>query len=316
MDAAVFARLFLVCACMLGALPLGALEIRLLPQAAVSGEAARLADIAKLTAGANEGEIAARLAHIAVHTFAGDEREHRLSYEAIMRMIRAEYTGPLVLVGNGVLITRPMRVITRREMQDAVAAYCKQNFPRAVFEFDARILPETQSYFGADVTLCAVSAEKDPAGDLCTVWLIVSGGGREFARIAVEGRVRIPGKALVAARDLERGRTLRAGDTRWQDTADSGREKSLSFEELAGRRLLEDVAEGARLESEQFEKPILVKRGSRVTVIWQREGVYMEAEAIAIEDGREGERVRLKNAQSGREFSARVGSAGKAWADG
>jgi len=276
-----------------------------------------LADIAKLSVGAGEAEIASRLSNMAVHSFAKDERERRLSYDAVMRMIRAEYAGPLLLVGSEVVITRPIRIITRREMRDAIEAYFKQNFERAVFELDARSLPDARSYYGDGIALSVLCEEKDPAGVPRAGWLIITRADKELARFAFEGRVRVPGRVLVAARDLERGRSLRAGDARYQEIADLGREKPLRFEDLAGRRLLEDVEEGARLESEQFEKPLFVRRGSRVLVTWQREGVYIEAEAIAMEDGREGELVRLKNAHSGREFSARVGaSAGKAWADG
>ena len=296
-----------------------ALLIRLRSAAATGEERVRLSDIASLMntrAGGAAGEaLMHRLSGIEVHRFAGDELEHRLSYDAIERAIRAEYAGPLVLVGSGLLVTRQVSHISRQQMLDAIQEYFKRNFSHAVFEVNPRSLPVTRTYFG-EVSL-AVAFGQDAASGPFTAELVAANGAREYERIPFDGAVRIPGRVLAAARDLAQGRTLRSGDVRFLELADVGRERILRFEELAGRRLLEDVALGERLFPEQFEKPLLVRRGMRVTVVWSREGVLIEAEAVAVDEGREGDVIRLKNPHSGREFSARVGEApGRVYTDG
>jgi len=300
-----------------------AFEIRLRPAVTTSEESVRLADIA-LLAGNSSGHLSANtdaLAEIELHRFTGDEREHRLSYEAIERAIRAEYTGPLVLVGSSVLVTRQTSRISRQQMLDAIQAHFRKNFPNAVFEVNLRSLPVDRTYFGGNISFAVVSrgTQEAQSGPFAAELIALSGanGEKELGRISFNGTIRVPGRVPVAAHNLARGRTLRSGDVRYIDLADVGRERVLRLEDISGRRILEDIPEGMRLEREQFERPILVRRGMRVTVVWKREGVHIEAEAIAVDEGREGDVVRLRNSHSGREFSARVGeNPGRVYTDG
>jgi flagella basal body P-ring formation protein FlgA len=309
---------------LIAAFPFGVLaqsvEVRLSPAVITGEESVRLADIARVTyARADEDgeEVLRRLSEIVVHRFSGDEREFRLSYEGIEAIIRAHYKGPLVLVGNGLQITRQQSQIHRRQMTDAIQAYFRKNFPHAVFEVNLHSLPMTKVYPGGNISLEVASHAQGAVSGPFTAELIAACSERELERIPFSGTIRIPGRVLIAARPLERGRTFRSSDARFLEVADIGQEKVVRLEDLAGRRTLEDISEGARLESEQFEKPILVRRGMRVTVVWNREGVHIEAEAIAVDEGREGDVVRLRNSHSGREFSARVGERpGRVYTDG
>jgi len=307
-------RLFLSLFALLAtALPLDALEVRLRPALTTGEECVRLADVA-VFADADES-LRTRLAEIVVHRFSGGERECRVSYEAIERAIRTQYEGALVLIGSGLVLTRQACLLTQRAMLDAIQAHFKRGFPHAVFEIDARSLPESKTFMGGGVAL-DVLFSRDAASGPFTAELAVMSGGKQLDRISFSGDIRIPAKALVAARPLERGRILRAGDVRTEELPDSGQIRIPRAEELVGRRALLDIAEGTLLEAEHFEKPLLVRRGARVTVVWTRGGVHIEAEAIAMDEGREGDIVRLRSPHSGREFSARVGEdAGRVYSD-
>ena len=313
-----FIMLVMLACCI--ALPSFALEIRLHSQVSLDAEHISLADIAIFRDGGQADT--ARLGAISVHRFGANEREFRIAYAQIERAIRAEYSGPLMLVGSNVLVRRKVSTITQRDMLAAIDAHFKQHFPHLVFEANTRSLPSAREYMGGGISLgvdfrpSRGRNESIASGPFASEIIVRKSGG-EIDRIYFDGRIRIPGRVLEAARPLERGRTLRPGDVRFKEVADIGRERVFTFEELAGRRILEDIPEGTRLSAEQFERPILVRRGMRVTVVWQRDGVSIEAEAVAIDEGREGDIVRLRNAFSGREFNARVGaSPGRVYSNG
>jgi flagella basal body P-ring formation protein FlgA len=77
--------------------------------------------------------------------------------------------------------------------------------------------------------------------------------------------------------------------------------------EVMHAEVVRDVRPGTPLRSHDIRPTVLVKRGQMVLLsVGQAQGFQISARVEALQDGRFGEQIRLKNRDSGRELSGRV----------
>jgi flagella basal body P-ring formation protein FlgA len=70
--------------------------------------------------------------------------------------------------------------------------------------------------------------------------------------------------------------------------------------DIVGRRLRRPVAAGAPVPTDALSAAVLVQRGQQVTVVAELSGIAVRAGAVALDAGAYGERIRARNAVSGR----------------
>lgn len=107
---------------------------------------------------------------------------------------------------------------------------------------------------------------------------------------------------VVLARSGQRGDTLSAADLQLQ-TRDITRLPFGHFESLdavVGQELRRAVSAGSPLGPNDAQPARLVLRGSPVTVVALAGGIEVTASGIALADGAEGQRLRVRNERSGR----------------
>jgi flagellar basal body P-ring formation protein FlgA len=77
--------------------------------------------------------------------------------------------------------------------------------------------------------------------------------------------------------------------------------------EVMHAEMVRDVQPGTPLRSQDIRRTVLVKRGQMVLLsVGQAPGFQISARVEAMQDGRFGEQIKLKNRESGRELSGRV----------
>lgn len=114
---------------------------------------------------------------------------------------------------------------------------------------------------------------------------------------------------LVASAPLQRGMSL--NETHVQrvqvDTVGAPINVLEQASEVMHAELVRDVRAGTPLRSQDIRPTILVKRGQMVLLsVGQSQGFQISARVEAMQDGRFGEQIKLKNRDSGRELSGRV----------
>jgi len=297
----------------IGSRGLSGLEVRLMESVRVSGAEVTLGEIASL-----EGEGGAGLRSLVVVRLAEDQLTRVLHYAEILGLVRAAHAGPLYLVGSSVRISRRSVRIDRAGMLARIKSGLLARKPEAVLDLDPGLLPAIREFPGSsvqmEVTGFADALQSGP-------WqgrLVFSRDGHELASLALHGRIRIPGRVLVAATACFRGTVLRPEDVRLQPVDDVGDPASqVHLVDVKGRRLLTDIQEGARITPDHLEKPLVVRRGMRLDVVWTGNGVRIEVPSEALEDGRVGDVIRLRNPHTAREFRAVIrAERGKVYADG
>lgn len=114
---------------------------------------------------------------------------------------------------------------------------------------------------------------------------------------------------LVANVPLQRGMTL--NETHVQrvqvDTVGVPMNVLEQASEVMHAEVVRDVRPGTPLRSQDIRPTVLVKRGQMVLLsVGQPQGFQISARVEAMQDGRFGEQIKLKNRDSGRELSGRV----------
>ena len=106
----------------------------------------------------------------------------------------------------------------------------------------------------------------------------------------------------VMAASLKRGAVIGASDV-MMGAVDARRVSSMTVldkEDLIGMEATRNLRAGFPVSVHMVRVPSLFKRGATVPVVFQKGGVVLMVEAQALQEGNEGDWVRVKNMQSGR----------------
>lgn len=146
---------------------------------------------------------------------------------------------------------------------------------------------------------------------------------QQFVRVSVSGKVpesvaQVPREqpaepakrwVLVASVPLQRGMTLNETHVQRAQVDTTGMPVNVleQASEVMHAEVVRDVRPGVPLRSHDIRPTVLVKRGQMVLLsVGQAQGFQISARVEAMQDGRFGEQIKLKNRDSGRELSGRV----------
>ncbi len=141
----------------------------------------------------------------------------------------------------------------------------------------------------------------------------VSVNGNIEARFRISGLVRFYQDVVVAARSLGRHTVLKAGDLKLDQrrvTRNYAADYLRDLDEAVGRRLKSAVRAGQPLRRRVLESPPLVKRGDKVLLLAQKDGLTVTCPGV-IRDQKaaKGDQVRVLNLATKREVIGRLVSA-------
>jgi flagella basal body P-ring formation protein FlgA len=136
--------------------------------------------------------------------------------------------------------------------------------------------------------------------------------GEKPWKLYVPVRVALLENVVVSRRPLVRGQTLGAGDVVLSEVDTSKLHKAYftRVEDVIGLRSKRAVAGGKTLHAGLLAREKLVKRGSLVEIVANVSGLHVTMRGKALSDGGRGDRVRVKNLNSGRTVSGTVSARG------
>ena len=126
--------------------------------------------------------------------------------------------------------------------------------------------------------------------------------------IFVTARLTLWRQIVVAADPITRGAQIRASQLMLGrvDTSRGLDEYFTRIDQVAGQRAKRTIAPQQPIMLRDLEPALLVNRGDRVTLEANRAGVQIRVAALALEDGRKGDQIRVQNLESKREVYAEV----------
>lgn len=131
--------------------------------------------------------------------------------------------------------------------------------------------------------------------------------------IFVTARIALWKQVVIAAEPIARGTRISArqlGLGRANITR-QGNDLFNRIDQVVGQRAKRSIGVQQTISTRDLEPALLVSRGDQVTLEVSRGGVSIRVKAIALEDGRLGEQIRVQNLQSKREVFAQVVDTGR-----
>ncbi|HMR31395.1 MAG TPA: flagellar basal body P-ring formation chaperone FlgA [Geminicoccaceae bacterium] len=142
----------------------------------------------------------------------------------------------------------------------------------------------------------------EPRTGLLDASLRVTLAGGEAGVIALRGRAEAQAEVPVPARPLRRGHRIEAADLRsaWLPSARLDRDTVLTVSELVGHEAERGLAAGRAIRAGDLRAARLVRKDETVSLLFRRGGLELASAGTALDNGAEGETVRVVNPSGGR----------------
>lgn len=131
-------------------------------------------------------------------------------------------------------------------------------------------------------------------------------------KLYVPVKVALIESVVVSRRPLVRGQTLRAADVMLSEMDVSRLRKAYftRIDDVVGLRSKRSVSAGSTLHAGLLKREKLVKRGSQVEIVAAGDGLDVRMQGKAMADGGRGDRIKVKNLNSGRIVTGTVAGPG------
>ncbi len=132
-------------------------------------------------------------------------------------------------------------------------------------------------------------------------------------RLRVTGRAHAMEETPVAVRPLRRGETISARDIAMKPVRKSRLQHDtiMVIDDLVGMSPRRNLSPGDAIRETEIEKPLLVRRGKLVTLELSFVAMRLTAQGKALENGAEGDYVRVRNTQSNQVVEGEVDRTGR-----
>ncbi len=152
-------------------------------------------------------------------------------------------------------------------------------------------------------------AEKDKMlGEVPMHVTALTPSGREKSQQRLTPVIRRRIQGLVLTKRKRRGSNLRASDVKKVELwiKDNRQDISQNIEECVGRELNRTLNEGDMLKKKYLVAPLYAEKGDLVVVDCEHSNLQVRVNVRALESGRKGERVRVRNPESNKIFSVKL----------
>lgn len=138
-------------------------------------------------------------------------------------------------------------------------------------------------------------------------------GDPTAARKRITGRLHSTTEIPVAARRILKGEIINKSDLRWLKVRTSRLQNDAvsNLDDLIGKTPKRGIREGQPIRASAIRRPILVEKGSLVTIVLRAKKMLLTARGKALQFGSEGDVIRIANTQSNQTIEAEVIGSGR-----
>ncbi|NQW02096.1 MAG: flagellar basal body P-ring formation protein FlgA [Rhodospirillales bacterium] len=138
-------------------------------------------------------------------------------------------------------------------------------------------------------------------------------GDPSAPRTRITGRLYPTTEIPVASRHLLKGEIINKSDLRWLRVRSSRMQHDsvTNLDDLIGKSPKRGIREGQPIRASAVQNPILVEKGSLVTIILQAEQMFLTAQGKAMQPGSHGDTIRITNTKSNKSIEAEVIGVGR-----
>ena len=140
------------------------------------------------------------------------------------------------------------------------------------------------------------------------VYLMIYVNDKFYRRATCYYRVVVYDKVLIATRDLSLEKEITAKDVRLENVAveSQGEVYLKDTSAVIGKVPSRVIKSGMPIKDNMLQSPIVIESGVNVTIVSNKNGIRIAAEGIAMQRGRIGKVIRVRNAVSKKVLRAKV----------
>ena len=288
----------------------GAPSVRLLPEATVKAAAMRLGDIAVIKA---DTLTAARLKAVEVGPAPLPGKSRPVGADYVRIRLRQARLDPMVISAESAkscVVTRSSQTLSGDRLVDTARTYLQG----AIEPGDGKLVIEPVSRpreMVLPIGDLAVSAELAGAPTTSAtrrVAVNVTVDGIVAGKVDISLRVRRYAKVAIAAMPIPRGAMMTPEMVTYEerDCMSLPPDVYREGQSVDGLQAQQPIAAHRPLTRHVIAAPPVVHRGDAVTISAGAGGIHISLPGIAVEDGRVGEAIRVRNSSSNQEFRATV----------
>ena len=283
------------------------------PTTEINRQDVRLGDIAQVY-GDDPAQVAALQGIILGRIFRpGDE----ITLSAQVLSLRARSSG---VDCDGIDWQLPPSVVIRRQSQQldkavferltrqTIAEQMQQAGDKRRYTLDILNLPETMNVPTGTVTYEAMMPNSIKPAAVSSVQVTVLVDSEVYQKVNCRVRVHMYQDVLTAARPLLVKEVIAPADVQFAskevNAYDAG--SITSLEDAIGFVMAKTVKAGDVLLKAMLEQPILIEKGSSVHICAVVNGIQVQAAGVALQDGRKGGTIRVRNESSKKILRAKV----------
>jgi flagella basal body P-ring formation protein FlgA len=130
----------------------------------------------------------------------------------------------------------------------------------------------------------------------------------EAQRLLLRGRVKFVAKVPVLTRNIRKGKQISSSDLKWAEVSLRllGDQSIETFDQIIGLAANRNLRQNQSLKPSDLRTPIMIPKGTMVTVSLKAGGISLTGSGRALEDGSHGETIQIMNLQSKRTLEASV----------
>jgi flagella basal body P-ring formation protein FlgA len=281
-------------------------EVELSARTSIDSDRITLGDVARLTPEAPQLEDTP----LGRAPSAGDSRT--LDRDFIARALQRAGLNPENVSwsgADGVTVTRAGQQISTADIKATIDKYLADErnlLPDVDLHFEPHQEPEAFVAPRGKLQIEVVPGA-DNLFSSRSLTLIFRVDGRVVNNLTVRGKMSAKADVVVASSRIRRGNRIQPDDVNLVrcDITDTA-EPVFSLAEVVGMELGRSVRAGEPIDRRHLQAPVIIERRAFVQIIAERGPMRLEATGTAVEDGRLGETIRVRNSSSLEEIHAEV----------
>jgi flagella basal body P-ring formation protein FlgA len=234
-----------------------------------------------------------------------------LSVSKAVRSVQQRWTRRVVVVFCLAFSVATARgnELTQEKAQAAVERHVLKHSPWKREQIEVMIRPFKPLPLPAGVSDLRVIAPGDKvAPGLHNFLLAAEGRGKDQVRTWVRAEIRLFEEVLVSLRPIGRDRAILPEDVRIErrDIGALGARPLSAKRQVAGKLAARNIGINEILTESVVAAPKVVERGNALTLIYETASLKIEAPGRALEDGRIGDVIPVKNPSSGKIVEGKI----------
>lgn len=195
------------------------------------------------------------------------------------------------------------QLITKETVEPVLRRYALQYGPWKAENIELRVLPfQPVTIPAGQVSYRVLQPARVAAPGAQSFLVVAEIAGREEARFWVKSEIRAFAQVVVASAPLARQELVSANDVRLErrEVVGRGGRPFTRVDDVVGKQPTRAIEINEILTRNSIDKPVLMKRGSAITLVFETGSLRVETLGIAEEGGKIGELIQVKNPASGK----------------